>query len=109
MSEARGQKSGVKREMEQGAACEAGASAVCATGTCASGDCVRNALIRLVVVAAVLAAVAFATGQMAWLLLSGLLAFTAAVLWALDKLPARGQIGRQGMMKPEKGHGRNNE
>ncbi len=91
MSEAREQESGVKRGAAQGATCETGAggSAVCATGSCASGNCVRNALIRLVVVAAVLAGVAFLTGQMAWLLLSGLLVFTATVLWGLDKLPAR--------------------
>ena len=71
-----------KRVAEQGAVCQAG---VCASGHCAEGNCVRNAIIRLVVVAAALAVFAFASGQMAWLALSGLLLFSAAGLWALDK------------------------
>ena len=86
MSEARGQQSGVKREAAGGAACEVGA---CATGHCAEGNCVRNALIRLVVVAAALAAFAWVRQEVAWLLLAGLLVFTAAALWALDKWSLR--------------------
>ncbi len=58
-------------------------------GSCATGDCVRSALIRLVVVALALCTVALATGQMAWLLLAGLLLFTAAVLWLLDRPPLK--------------------
>ena len=86
MREARKQEGGVRREVEQGAACE---SAVCASGQCATGNCVRNALIRLVVVAAALAAFAWVRQEMAWLLLAGLLVFTAAALWILDKWSLR--------------------
>ena len=86
MSGANGQESGVKRVAGQGVACETG---VCATGHCAEGNCVRNALIRLFVVAAVLAGVAFATGQMAWLAVAGMLLFSAAALWALDRWSLR--------------------
>ena len=58
-------------------------------GACASGDCVRGALKRLLIVSAVLVALALATGQWAWLMLAGLLLFTAVLLWGLEKLPGR--------------------
>ncbi len=60
-----------------------------AEGACATGDCVRGALRRLLMVAAVLMAVALGTAQWAWLMLAGLLLFTAAMLWIMDKVPAR--------------------
>ena len=61
----------------------------CESGACAEGDCVRGALRRLLITALALVLLAWGTGQAAWLLLAGLLLFTATVLWLMERLPAR--------------------
>jgi len=55
-------------------------------GGCNAGDCVRPALRRLGIAALAVCLLALLTGQIAWLLLAGLLLFTAAGLWVADRL-----------------------